>query len=127
MRDWQAIDSYCRTHSESFYFEDVYSTVAFSGKLFAGGGKSPANYDIAGGWMCKSPLYREKLSHFGIETAQEALTGSGVYFIMSDAEAKERGVDWLTDFYAERELDAEIEESDRINENFGVYRIRTSE
>ena len=127
LRDWQAIDFYCRTHSESFYFEDVYSTVAFSGKLFAKGGKSPANYDIAGGWMCKSPLYREKLSHFGIETAQEALTGSGVYFIMSDAEAKERGVDWLTDFYAERELDAEIEESDRINENFGVYRIRTSE
>lgn len=127
LRDWQAIDSYCRARPENFYFEDVYSTVAFSGKLFARGGESPTNYDIAGGWMCKSPLYHKKLSRFGIETAQEALTGNGAYFIMSDAEAQERGVDWLADFYAERGVDAEIEESDRINENYGVYRIGKGE
>lgn len=127
LRDWQAIDSYCRARPENFYFEDVYSTVAFSGKLFAQGGERPTNYDIAGGWMCKSPLYHKKLLRFGIETAQEALTGNGAYFIMSDAEAQERGVDWLADFYAERGVDAEIEESDRINENYGVYRIGKGE
>lgn len=122
-RDWQAIDDYCRAHPGNFYLEDVYSTVAFSGKLFGMGEGTCANYDIAGGWMCKSPLQREKLSLFGLETAQEALTENGVYFIMSDAEKGERGLAWLTDFYGEKGMETEVEESDRINGNYGVYQV----
>ncbi|MDE7231681.1 MAG: hypothetical protein K2N37_01195, partial [Lachnospiraceae bacterium] len=44
-QDWYAIDSYCRARGEDFYFEDVYSTVAFSGKLFVEGDNTRANYD----------------------------------------------------------------------------------
>ena len=122
-RDWYDIDSYCRAREENFYFEDVYSTVAFSGKLFAEGDNARANYDIAGGWMCKSPLYREKLSAYGIETGEDALLGEGVYFIMSDAEESERGLDWLQDCYAQKAVEVDISESDRINDNYRVYRV----
>lgn len=123
-QDWYAIDSYCRAREENFYFEDVYSTVVFSGKLFAEGGNTRANYDIAGGWMCKSPLYQEKLSAYGIETAEEALLGEGVYFIMSDAEERERGLTWMQDYFAEKGRAVEILEQDRINEAYRVYRIQ---
>ncbi|MDE7247657.1 MAG: hypothetical protein K2N43_07195 [Lachnospiraceae bacterium] len=124
LRDWEAIDSYCAGHSDNFYFEDVYSTVAFSGKLFDSGRGICANYDIAGGWMCKSPLYREKLGRYGIESAGDALAGDGrVYFIMSDAEESERGLDWLKAFYEERGREAEIWESDKIGENYRVYQV----
>ena len=124
LRDWEAIDSYCAKHSDNFYFEDVYSTVAFSGKLFDSGSGICANYDIAGGWMCKSPLHREKLGRFGIESVGDALAGDGrVYFIMSDAEESERGLDWLKAFYEEKGREVEIMESDRINENYRVYQV----
>lgn len=124
LRDWEEIDSYCAEHSDNFYFEDVYSTVAFSGKLFASGRGTCANYDIAGGWMCKSPLYWEKLGRFGIASASDALAGDGrVYFIMSDAERSERGLDWLKAFYEESGWEVEILESDRVGENYRVYQL----
>ena len=122
--DWQDIDSYCREREENFYFEDVYSTVAFSGKLFERSDNILANYDIAGGWMCKSPLYRKKLSTWGIEAAEDALLGEGAYFIMSDAEERERGLTWLQDHFAEKGRAVEILEQGRINEAYRVYRIQ---
>ena len=121
--DWEAIDAYCRTHLNTFYFEDVYSTVAFSGKLLECRDNAPANYDIAGGWMCKSPLYREKLAAFGIEDAADALTEGKADFIMSDAEAEQRGLTWLAVPYAENGLEVYVEEYGRIGENYGVYQV----
>lgn len=127
LRDWEAIDSYCAERSDNFYFEDVYSTVAFSGKLFALRDGTCANYDIAGGWMCKSPLYWEKLGRFGIAAAGDALAEDGrVYFIMSDEEANVRGLEWLEAFYEEKGREVEILENDRINENYRVYQVGRS-
>lgn len=123
-RDWYAIDSYCRARPENFYFEDVYSTVGFSGKLLEKRDNTLANYDIAGGWMCKSPLYRKKLAQYGIDETDGALLEGKAYFIMSDAELKDRGIFWLQDYYTEKGTDVEIQEYDRINENYGVYRVR---
>lgn len=118
---WEAIDVYCRAHPDAFYFEDVYSTVAFSGKLLERRDNALANYDIAGGWMCKSPLYWEKLSAFGIEEAAEALAEGKAYFILSDEEKELRGLNWLTEFYAQK--GAKVEEQDRIGESYGVYQV----
>ena len=53
-------------NEDNFYFEDVYSTVAFSQKMFANVNNTFANYDILGGWMCKSPLYQAKLKQYHI-------------------------------------------------------------
>jgi hypothetical protein len=136
------IDAYCRAHAENFYFEDVYSTVSFSQKMFEHVDNTYANYDILGGWMCKSPLYLEKLSCY---TAKEndtdvnsaaGLTGSdgaadtmlrqdNVYLIMSDTEAADQGFAWLTDYYAEQGVCVRVEEADVINENYKVYRVES--
>lgn len=122
-RDWEAIDAYCRAHPDTFYFEDVYSTVAFSGKLLECRDNAPANYDIVGGWMCKSPLYRKKLAAFGIEDAADALAQGKADFIMSDEEVNLRGLIWLAVPYAEKDLDVSVEEYDRIGQTYGVYQV----
>ena len=124
-RDWRAIDEYCRAHKENFYFEDVYSTVGFSRKIFDGvpdGGY--ANYDILGGWMCNSPLYYEKIGRYGIESAQQGLLEQdNVYWIMSDTEAAQQGFGWLTDYYDAQGITVTVEETDRIGEAYAVYRV----
>lgn len=122
-RNWEAIDAYCRARADTFYFEDVYSTVAFSGKLLEYRDNTIANYDIAGGWMCKSPLYREKLAAFGIDSAADALAQGRADFIMSDEEKSLRGLTWLEVPYAEKGLTVYIEEYGRIGENYGVYQV----
>lgn len=122
-RDWEAIDAYCRARPDTFYFEDVYSTVAFSGKLLERRDNTFSNYDIAGGWMCKSPLYRKKLAAFGIEDAVDALAEGRADFIISDEEISLRGLVWLEIPFAEKGMDVYVEEYDRIGENYGVYQI----
>ena len=121
----QEIDAYCRAHEENFYFEDVYSTVAFSQKMFTNVNNTLANYDILGGWMCKSPLYQAKLKQYHIDSAADALLyQDNVYLIMSDTEAAGQGFDWLTDYYADRGITVSVELSDRINDNYAVYEVQ---
>lgn len=122
-QDWEAIDAYCRARPDTFYFEDVYSTVAFSGKLLEYRDNALANYDIAGGWMCKSPLYQEKLAAFGIEDAADALAAGNADFIMSDEEVSLRGLTWMEALYAENGMAVSVEACDRIGERYGVYQI----
>lgn len=121
--DWEAIDAYCRARPDIFYFEDVYSTVAFSGKLLECRDNEVSNYDIAGGWMCKSPLYREKLAAFGIGEAVDALAEGRADFIMSDGEIGLRGLVWLEIPFAEKGINVSVEEYDRIGEAYGVYQV----
>ncbi|MCM1143658.1 MAG: hypothetical protein NC318_09095 [Blautia sp.] len=119
----EAIDTYCRAHPDCFYFEDVYSTVGFSQKIFQNVDNSLANYDIMGGWMCKSPLYREKLKQFGIETTAEGLLYmDSVFFIMETGTA-DSSTAWMEDYYAEQGIDVGVEQADVITQKYAVYRI----
>lgn len=120
---WYEIDDYCREHGENFYFEDVYSTVSFSQKLFEAADNSYANYDIMGGWMCKSPLYLEKLRRLGVTSAGQALTQDNVYLIMSDAEQLDRGLGWLMAYYAAQGMAVSVEPTDDIGASYTVYRV----
>ena len=122
-REWEAIDTYCRATPDRFYFEDVYSTVAFSGKLLECRDHTLANYDIAGGWMCKSPLYQKKLAAFGIEEAADALAEGKADFIMSHEEENLRGLSWMEAPYMEKGMAVYIEKYDEISENYSVYRV----
>ena len=123
--DWWAIDVYCREHPQNFYFEDVYSTVAFSQKIFGNADSSYANYDILGGWICKSPLYREKLRRSDIVSAGEALIGKdGVYMIISDTEVSDIGTGWIAEYYGSQGVSVTVEEIDRIGEHYFVYQVR---
>ena len=126
-RDNAAIMQYCSDHPDNFYFEDVYSTVGFSEKIFKGVDNSLANYDIMGGWMCKSPLYREKLGKFGIVTMEEALlSDDNVYFIMETGEP-DSSTDWLQAYYQEKDITASIEAIESIGDRYKVYRIGRGE
>lgn len=123
--NWYAIDRYCREHDENFYFEDVYSTVGFSRRIFGVAGGGYANYDIMGGWMCGSPLYYDKIGRYGIESVHEALLGQeNVYLILSDQEAQERGFAWIVDFYAEQGVAVVVERTDTIGTEYAAYRVK---
>lgn len=123
-RDWYAIDEYCKDREDNFYFEDVYSTVSFSQKMFTAEDNAYANYDILGGWISKSPLYREKLARYDMEGADTALLErDNVYLIISDTEVREQGFDWIIGHYAAQGIAVSVRESDRVNENYGVYQI----
>lgn len=116
-----AISQYCRAHPENFYFEDVYSTVGFSQKIFQNVDNSFSNYDIMGGWMCKSPLYREKLERFHIVAVDEALLyKDNVFFIM---ETQESSTDWMKAYYAGKGIAVDISQTEFITDDYAVYRV----
>ena len=126
-RDNAAIMQYCREHPDNFYFEDVYSTVGFSEKIVKDVDNSLANYDIMGGWMCKSPLYREKLEKFGIVTMEEALlSNDNVYYIMETG-TPDSSTDWLQAYYREKGIAVSIESVESIGDGYKVYRIERGE
>lgn len=114
------IAQYCRAHPENFYFKDVYSTVDASQRIFRDVDNTLANHDIMGGWLCKSPLYDEKLKKFGIATMEEGLLGDTGYFIIS----KDEDVDWLTAYYAGNGITVRVEQVDLIADTYAVYRLR---
>ena len=120
----QAIAAYCREDPDSFYFEDVYSTVSFSEKMFCDVDNSVANRDIMGGWMCKSPLCGQKLAHYDIASAAEGLLkDKNVYIIIAD-DSPGSDTGWLTAYYHERGISVKIRQIDRINGTCGVYQVR---
>lgn len=122
--DWYAIDAYCRAHEDTFYFEDVYSTVSFSRRIFDAAGRGYANYDIMGGWMCGSPLYYDKLRRQGIETVHEALLEQDhAYLIMSDEQAAEEGLAWIEEFYDEKGIAVTVRKTDEIGGRYSVYQV----
>ncbi len=118
-----AIAAYCKAHPENFYFEDVYSTVGFSQKIFQNVDNSIANYDIMGGWMCKSPLYREKLKQFGITTMEESLLYEPFVYFIIDIEEQGGNTDWLKAYYAQKGITVSVEQKDLIDGRYIVYQV----
>jgi len=121
--DCQKIARYCRAHPDNFYFKDVYSTVGYSQKIFQDVDNVLTNHDIMGGWLCKSPLYDEKLEKFGIATMEEGLLcHDNVYFVTS----KDCDTGWLVAYYTEKGLAVSVEEVDSIEETYMIYRVKRS-
>lgn len=117
------ISRYCRNNSANFYFEDVYSMVDSTQKVFCDVDNSLANYDIMGGWVCKSPLYYEKLERFDISTMESSLLDNdNVYFIS----AKDKDISWLIAYYKSKGFSVYVEQVDSIGDIYGVYQLRNS-
>lgn len=109
-------------NKENFYFIDVYSSVSYTEKMFAEVDNSLDNYDIMGGWACKSPLWRKKLAAFGIDSMEQALTNKDdVYYV------QEAGADtsWLKDYYADRDVSITLELTETVGDDFEIWKIRT--
>ena len=117
---YDALYRYLREQKGSFYFIDVYSSVAYTEKMFVNVDNSLANYDIMGGWACKSPLWRKKLSAFGIENMEEALTDrSDVYYV------QEKGADtgWLSEYYEDHGNPISLTLVDTVDDSFEIYSV----
>ena len=114
---------YAAEHPDQFYLIDVYSTVAYSYKMFDPEErllqKSSINQDPAGGWVCKSPLQRKKLAAYGITSLKDALTDGQALWVCRSGQEQ----DWLIDYFESLGEYVTIEETDRIGESFTVYRV----
>lgn len=128
-RNWYEIDEYCRNHGDNFYFEDVYTTVSFTRYMFGSVNNAPcANYDYLGGWICKSPLYRDKLKNYGIEAGDDALLlHDNVHFIISEQELRGGGVDTVTAYYDAKNIRVMAEQIDRIGDGYSVWQFTRAE
>lgn len=122
-----AISQYCSSHPQNFYFEDVYSTVSFSQKIFENVDNSLTNYEIMGGWMCKTPLYGEKLRRFGLGNTQDALLKEErIYFIIEipDMEGGTySGPEWMVEYYHDKGFNVALKQIDVIDNRFAVFQV----
>ena len=115
----EAYLAYCAAHPDDLFLTDVYSTVSYTQRMFAGE-SAGTNYDLMGGWVCKSPLQREKFRAFGISSMEEALAGDpDVYFVTSPG----RDTAWLADYYLEKGVLVSLRECDIIGKDWAVYEV----
>lgn len=108
-------------YRDNFYLIDVYSSVGYTEKMFANVDNSLANYDIMGGWACKSPLWRKKLEAFGIGDMEESLIGDDhVYYVQEAGE----DTSWLQEYYNSHGKTVTMELVELVGDYFEIYQIR---
>lgn len=107
-------------NKDNFYFIDVYSSVAYTEKMFADVDNSLDNYDIMGGWACKSPLYRKKLAAFGMNSMEEALpTERHVYYVQKVG----KDTEWLYQYYEQHGINVMLNRVDAPVADFEIYQL----
>lgn len=112
--------AYFKEHPDQFYFMDVYSSVAYSEKMFKNVDNTLANYDILGGWACKSPLQGKKLAAFGITDIEHALREEEhIYFVKNTAE----DMQWLFQYYEGHGTPIKAALLATISDTFEIYQI----
>ena len=106
--EWDGLRAYFAEHEENFYLLDVYSTVAYSERMFPADNRY-RNYEICGGWPAKSPIYAEKLSRYGIGNIEsDLLNMNNLYFVTR----ADRGTDWMVDYYRCKGYDVRVARED---------------
>lgn len=80
------VEEYCNSHSDNFYFVDLYSISDYEGgyqyQFF--NDNTYANFAMLGDWMGYSPLFWKKLQEKGISNVQDAIfEEDNVYVIAS--------------------------------------------
>ncbi|MGN1313709.1 MAG: hypothetical protein ACI4VG_01695 [Lachnospiraceae bacterium] len=84
----EELRDYTAAEPDNYYLLDVYSTVAFSEKMFSAHSAEEKNYDILGGWVCHSPLQKRIISEYAGDseiTVSEALLLENFYFVLESA------------------------------------------
>lgn len=127
-----ALQTYTRENNDCFYFWDVYSSVYYSEKMFVNVNNSGSNYDIMGGWACKSPLMREKYKKYGIQSMEDALLNLDYVFYVVQSPEPEGWIpfskDWLPAYYRDKGKEIELVNTDSISttagEVFTVYKLQ---
>ena len=108
-------------NEKNFYMIDVYSSVSYSEKMFEKVDNSLDNYDIMGGWACKSPLWEKKLAAFGIDGMEQALKDrEDVFFVRKVSE----DMSWLEEYYQEHGTPIEVMLVETLAGEFEIYAVR---
>ena len=102
--------SYYEDHGGLLYLADVMSTVDFSEKLFSEK-SAPGNYDLLGGWLCKSPHSEKKLAAFGYESMGQAVSEGKKIRLVGEPETD---WSWLTGLLAGQGKSAVLTPEDEI-------------
>lgn len=107
-------DAYAKSHPENYYYIDVYSSVAFSEKMFENVDNSQKNYDILGGWADRSPLQKTSTQKFSNDSPSRAelLVQDNFYFVCG----QECDTEFLEEFYSGHGIIVSLEETDTIGE-----------
>jgi len=123
-KEWLLLLEYFKENQENFYVVDVYSTVAYTEKMFSGADPSYRNFDLCGGWTAKSPVYKEKAAMRGINDLERDLAEKEHVYFVSRAN---RDVEWLQEYYAAKGREIQIEAAEEIVVNgevrFVIYRL----
>lgn len=108
-------------NQNNFYLIDVYSSVGYSEKMFENVDNSLDNYDIMGGWACKSPLWKKKLAAFRIDSMEQALKDrEDVYFVRKTSEDME----WIYAYYEEHGTPVETALEKTVAGEFEIYSVK---
>lgn len=121
---------YCRSHEDNFYFMDVYSAVSYplepyagtvySEKMFTYVDNSLGNYDLMGGWLVKSPSYKEKLAAFGMDSMSSGLLEKENVYMMAELA---KGTEYIEAYFMDQGELVEVKLTDTICDLIGVYKI----
>ena len=117
-------DAYAEGHPENYYYMDVYSTVAFSEKMFEDVDNSQKNYDLLGGWVSGSPLQKQTTVNYyeDMLSRAELLLSDNFSFVIEEG----RDISFLNNFYRTLgiEIEAEVIDTVRAQEcELVIYRI----
>lgn len=120
---------YIKADPDNFYWIDVYTSVSYtseaytsysySEKMFEGVSNYLDNYDIPGGWACKSPLQTRKLESYGFTDIQSSLLKDNVYFVITD----ESSTDFLVAYYNNKGIKITLEEVDVVADKFRIMKL----
>ncbi len=120
----QMLDDYAKANPDNYYYLDVYSTIHFVEKMFKDVDNSQKNYDLLGGWVCKSPLQKQNLQKYTeVMTVEEALLKGNIYFVAEKAE----DTTFMEDYYGSKGKNVELELQETIGEGdnpFLVYKVK---
>ena len=123
-KEWLLLQEYCKENEQNYYLIDVYSSVAYTEKMFENVDNSYRNYDLCGGWTTNSPLYAQKMEKRGISHIETDLLEKDNVFFVSKTN---RDIAWLLQYYADKGIDINAEVVEEIEWNgevrFVIYKL----
>lgn len=118
-RSYDTLYSYIAAHPDTFYWIDVYTSVSYSEKMFGQTDNSLDNYDVLGGWACKSPLQTEKMKAFGFTGISDSLLTDKVLLVIRT----EDSTDWLKAYYNDKGIEVTLQTVDTVGDSYAVVQV----
>lgn len=121
--EWDVLTNYCERNPDKFYIIDIISSANYTEKVITKREGAYENYTIAGGWLCKNPLFVQKLSDRNISNVSEGLLDGKALFVVNGA----CDVNWIYDFYEAQGIEINLNLDDEVRVSpemsFMVYSV----